>query len=84
MIDTYPYIEIEDKIKDLVWNKGKKFYFKGEKFDPSKWRLDSKSNVIKFSDYGKANSEFSWEIDYITPSMKKSSFIIDNMQPRHK
>ena len=70
----------------VVWKKGKPI----DGYDANTWRYDVCGKPMKFSDYGKTNSEHGWEVDHIHPVAKGGSDDLSNLQPlqwlnnRHK
>ncbi len=50
-------------------------------YSPDEWRRDVYGNPIKYSDYGKTESRYGWEIDHIIPQAKGGTNAIHNLQP---
>jgi len=81
MAYRYPFTNVEEKGKKLVWEKGKIIVQKGITFDSDVWRYDICGNVMKYSEHGNVDSEHGWEIDHINPSALDGSDDLSNLQP---
>ena len=75
----YPFKDVDEVTKLIVWQAAKEVPSK----DPDEWRLDLCGRLIKFSDHGKRDSQFGWEIDHIKPKALKGSDNIENLQALH-
>lgn len=62
-----------DKLVQKVWDKGRV----DPSADPSVWRKDECGAWVERAHYGDRESEFGWEIDYITPG---GSARLDNLR----
>lgn len=60
-----------------VWSKGRTI----PGYDPNIWRHDITGQVMKFADYGNANSQHGWEVDHIKPAARGGSDDLANLQP---
>ena len=62
---------------DAVWTMGQ--IVKGS--DPGSWRKDECNAWIKYSDYGKHNSQYGWEINHIISGEHEGSENLTNLRP---
>lgn len=62
---------------DAVWTMGKTVAGS----DPGSWRKDECDAWIKYSDYGKHNSPYGWEINHIISTEKGGSESLSNLRP---
>lgn len=62
---------------DAVWNKGHMV----PNYSPEVWRYDICGMPIKYTDYGRTDSLYGWEIDHIMPVSRGGSDTFDNLQP---
>jgi hypothetical protein len=60
-----------------VWSKGKIIPFSDQKM----WRRDIRGSNMRFTEYGKTDSRFGWEIDHIRPVSMGGTDDIANLQP---
>lgn len=51
-----------------------------QEHDPKIWRKDIYGKLMKFSDYGKTESIFGWEVDHIKPVAKGGTDDKRNLQ----
>lgn len=60
-----------------VWERGRPI----DRFDQNVWRYDRCGKPMKFSDYGKTDSEHGWEVDHIKPVANGGTDDLSNLQP---
>ena len=66
-------------IKLMVWEKAEPIPGR----NPNEFRIDCYGRIMKFSDYGRRDSTYDWEIDHILPKSKDGSDDITNLQALH-
>ncbi|MCK5135176.1 MAG: hypothetical protein KAR19_05255 [Bacteroidales bacterium] len=69
--------EWSDSVKKKVWKKGKI----NPDYSPDVLRWDTHGNIMMWSEYGRIDSKFGWDIDLIDPVMEED---IENLQPFNK
>ncbi len=67
--------------EEVVWKVWAKGYQTGN--DPLMWRKDECGAWIFRGDYGKRNSQYGWEIDYIVPVSEGGTDDLSNLRPLH-
>ena len=66
-----------EELKNAVWAKGREI----PNYDAVEWRWDHNGGILRYADYGNKESQYGWEIDYITPAESGGSDKIDNLRP---
>jgi 5-methylcytosine-specific restriction endonuclease McrA len=70
----------DDETKLAVWEKGSVV---PEENDTDEWRKDQCGALMKYSEYGKRNTLYGWEIDHITSKDHGGEDIPSNLRPLH-
>ena len=70
---------MSNNIPIAVWAKGDVV----QNNDPKEIRKDQCGAWIFFSEYGKRNTEFGWEVDHITPEASGGTDDLSNLRPLH-
>ena len=66
-----------ESVKITVWKKGRI----NPDYSPDVLRWDANGHVMKWSEYGRKDSELGWDIGSFDRSSKDGSEEIDNLQP---
>lgn len=69
--------EWSESVKKAVWKKGKI----NPDYSPDVLRWDTHGNIMMWSEYGRMDSKFGWEIDLINPVIDDGAENIENLQP---
>jgi len=69
--------EWSESVKKAVWKKGKI----NPDHSPEVLRWDAHGHIMMWSEYGRIDSKFGWEIDLINPVIQEGSDNIENLQP---
>jgi 5-methylcytosine-specific restriction endonuclease McrA len=69
----------DEETKLAVWEKASVV----EDKDPKVWRKDACDALIKYSEHGKRNTLYGWEIDHIKPKDHDGEDILSNLRPLH-
>ena len=77
----YPFVDAGEKLKLAVWDKGKEVIQNGKPYELHVWRKDICGGIMKYSDHGKTESEYGWEIDHKKPTRLGGNDALDNLQP---
>lgn len=70
---------IRNEVLKLVWQKTSTV----DGLDPREYREDCFGKIIRYSHYGRRDSDFGWEIDHIVPQSKGGDDKITNLQALH-
>ncbi len=68
-------IKFDDNTISQVWNK--------RKLHPwgVYWGYDKFNNIIKFTEYGKSDNKYGWDIDHSNPISNDGTDHLNNLQP---
>ena len=66
-----------ESVKEAVWKKGRI----NPDFSPNVLRWDANDNIMMWSEYGRNDSKFGWDIGHIDPVFEEGSDGIENLQP---
>jgi hypothetical protein len=69
--------EFPEETVKTVWMKSQRI----PDFSHSEWATDVCGERIRFSYYGKAPSQYAWEIDHVVPVGQGGTDAIENLQP---
>lgn len=70
-------MEVTSQLKSIIWNKGKLI----ENYDRNVWRRDMYGRAMKYTEYGKRDSEYGWEIDHIKQVQFGGTDDMNNLRP---
>ncbi len=69
-------MSLSEQLIQQVWEEGRAY----TEIDPDQWREDECGAWINRADYGKADSEFGWQIVNVAPGAPDTA---DNLRPLH-
>ncbi len=75
----YPFVNVNDPPRRLVWEKGSVI----PGLNPDVWRRDACGTWMRYADHGDTTSAYGWEIDHIIPRSRGGQTILSNLQPLH-
>ena len=73
------HLTVLEDLKRAAWARTSPVSDRGQSWD---FRKDCLGNVVRYSDYGKRNSPFGWELDFVLPR-KLVGADLDNVQALH-
>ncbi len=72
--------EWSESVKKAVWKKGKI----NPDHSPEVLRWDAQGNIMMWSEYGRIDSKFGWDIGLIDPVIEEEPDNIENLQPLNR